>query len=472
MIPEKYFKIVIVLIICGAIFLWLNFYIFHNLDENTGKYFGASKKIINFGQLDKVDIIIDQEDLSEVNINKLKLGPMDLIFGSTEENGWMFIVDSENLEVVSWNAGRTKPLLGQLFEGDITDFVVWEEDGNLIILACQAYPAEIYRYVIAISKPGLPDVTNLQGELVYQNIQWERVMAIERGGLDTTSKMIVAGSYKNAELIKSLDGGLSWNAINYFDGDSHLDSNRHKDKLTRGAAFSSIHYINDTWFAFLYHAFLLESESPWDFGYRHFVNGILYSQDGGTTWKLAEVEKNSYLPESFLREIENYKEANYLHPKLYGLVGEVAESLVGLRGGRLIINTGPDNFLEKPFGGRVLVSNDNGETWQETFNFQKYTDLTLALFKNDFVLAGTMTKGYSTDLNFMASGEIWISNDGGNRFSFLKRVIETNKGSSFRGSNGLYVAGVSAIASTENGLFIGTVNEGEKAELFYLPIIK
>jgi hypothetical protein len=54
-----------------------------------------------------------------VNLDQIVIGPQGWLYGNTEENGWMFIIDPETLQLVQWNAGRQPDnKTGEIFEGD------------------------------------------------------------------------------------------------------------------------------------------------------------------------------------------------------------------------------------------------------------------------------------------------------------------------------------------------------------------
>lgn len=410
------------------------------------------------------EITIGDKNDPEVNINNMKIGPKGFVWGSTEENGYLFVIDPSTLEFVSWDEGRTELKLGNLSKRDITDFVVWKEKDHWIILVCQAYPAEIYRIRIPIERKELPNPSGLSRELVYSNPDWYRVMSIAVGTSSDGKKMIMAGSYGNAELIVSIDGGTSWEGIDYFSSNPQFTGYRIKDKLTRAASISEIDYVNNTWFVFMYHSFLLSDEYPWEAGYRHFVNGLMLSKDGGNTWELAKIPINSNLETSLYNSIRIDVENDYLPEEFYGLVGEVGQSLVEAKRGVLYISTGMDNYPKIPFGGRILKSLDGGSSWKETYHFIDFTDIVLEVDKNH-LLAGTSSK--RIDLNGdIATGEFWVSCDQGDSFYMQKILVSSAGNSTIR--DGVIVVGVSSLVSVRQGVFIGTVDESESGKILFL----
>ena len=404
----------------------------------------------------------------------MKTGPRGWIFGNTEENGWMFILDPSTMQRVIWNAGRTAPKSGARFEGDITDFVVWEEKDNsgqpdrMVILACQAYPAEIYRYDVTLPTHGLPDMAAQNAQRVYANSTWKRVMSIESGLSASGERMILAGANGKPELIRSVDDGITWLLSSIFDGGSDLDSTRHADKLTSVINFAQIRYISDTntWFLLLRNAFLLESESPWPqaLGYRHTVNGVLYSNDFGVTWKVAKVAPDATMPTAVQQSVDADKAANRLHPNLYGMVGEAGQSLIEMDSGRLVMSTSIANTPEDSFGGRILFSDDGGQTWNEKYHFTDFRDIEIISLGGNTLLAGTATKSPTLPPGGMAFGDVRISYDGGASFSLLTRVVESNQPSKVRAD--YYVTGVASMVATAQSVFIGTVDESGYAQVF------
>lgn len=405
-------------------------------------------------------------DAPEPNINKLVLGPREWIYGSTEENGWLFIFDPATQEYVQWNAGRTTVPEGKLFEGDITDFVVWEEGGKLLIFACQAYPAEIYRYEIPLPTSGLPDPNAGIVEKVYENPEWGRVMSIARGSTIDGQVILLAGSQLKGELIRSNDQGLTWEPIRYLD-------DHHEAMKTWATTLSGLHFFRDpdTWMIFTRQAFLLDVETPWTNGLRHTINTVLVSYDGSQTWHFAQIAPNPRIPADFQAIIDADKTLGRLHPNLYGLVGENVGQWTRLGNGDLVATTTMSNYPEYPYGGRVLVSENAGQRWDEMSYFQEATDLSIAALphRSQTLLAGTMTK-MKTPPNGMATGDLYLSQNGGRTWTFLYRVVSTDKPSAFR--RDIYVAGISAIVATPHGVLVGTVNEGEHGVLFWFDYDK
>lgn len=424
----------------------------------------------DFDELVNTGLIIGPKNSPEVNINKLKIGPRGWVFGSTEENGYMFILDPETRKFVQWNAGRTTVPKGRQYEGDITDFAVWEENDTLVILACQAYPAEIYRYDIPIPSSGqLPEIPTGTKRLVYRNDQAFRIKSIEKSTSRDGTPMILAGEYGNqAELLHSEDGRFTWTPIDYLARVQGLDGDKHKQALTSYAAVSVIAHIDGTWIISLYHAFLLSDESPWTSGYVHNINGILTSTDDGETWRIAQVQQNSRLPNELKQKAQKDRNANLLHPNFYGLVGEFAQTLTQSPDGRLIFGTAFDNVAEIGYGGRILLSDDGGKTWRESRWISEFTDIHPRALNNGIVLVGTTTQVNSLPHGWDASrGDVWLSKDNGETFTFLYRVIEAEGHSRIR-KVPLYYTGVSAIVSTDREVLLGTVNESKHAELFIL----
>ncbi len=410
-----------------------------------------------------LDLEIGDHDDFELNYGNLRIGPRGLIWGSTEENGFIFVIDPKKLTHVAWDEGRRSALANTDYAGDITDFIVFEENGNWIILACQAYPAEIYKITVPIEGRNLPDPNKISRKLVYSNSEWDRVMSIEVGTSATGERLILAGSYKNAELILSTDSGESWKSINYFSSNQQTANLR--NQLSRASSISEIDYINGDWYIFLYHAFLLEGEKPWESGYRHFINGLLISRDDGKTWEIANIPGNVSFSSEITQLILEDRRINNLPEGFYGLVGEVGQSLVIMDRDILYFSTGIDNDPQKPFGGRVLKSVDRGRTWYEVFSFTEFADIQLAVDNWGNLIAGSASKAiFGPDV--VGTGEIWISMDGGESFKYVTTIVENNLESRLRDS--VIVVGVSSIVSTKNGLFIATVDEGFKGELFLL----
>jgi hypothetical protein len=149
-------------------------------------------------------------------------------------------------------------------------------------------------------------------------------------------------------------------------------------------------------------------------------------------------------------------------------VGENATNLVRLRSGSLIAATALDNYPAPPFGGRILSSADNGLRWVETAYFPQFTDVSLAPVGGmpTMVLAGTMTK-LQNPPDGVAIGNLYSSNDSAQTWTFLTQVVSSSVPSAFR--RNMYVCGVSAMVSVPQGVLIGTVNEGEHAEIYFLP---
>jgi hypothetical protein len=274
-----------------------------------------------FHLLQKTPILVGPAGQPEPNINRLKVGPRGWVYGSTEENGWLFIIDPATLAYVQWNGGRTSPLPDARFEGDITDFVVWEESGKLVILACQATPAEIYRYDIPLPASGLPNPVTAMVQRVYSNPTWGRVMSIAAGRSSTGRLLLLAGSQLRGELIRSDDRGYTWRPVSYTgaagdDLDSSYDS-----KKTWAATIAEIHfYVNpDTWIFYTRNEFLLAAEEPWHTGYRHTINMIATSRDGAATWQIADIPRNSRVQAPLADTITDDIESGRLLPDSMGL---------------------------------------------------------------------------------------------------------------------------------------------------------
>lgn len=421
------------------------------------------------GSLKRWDIVIGNPNRREVNINKLRVGPRGWVYGSTEENGYLFIVDPVTRAHVVWNAGSQTPRPPLNFEGDITDFLVWEEQGRLIILATHAFPARIYRYDVAIPAVGLPRIQPDDGVLVYENPRWLRVMSIETGIWSTGNPTILAGSISWAELIRSDDGGITWVPVDYLKGMDVDDARLYRNGLTDSSTIAEIQFINGTWILNLYLLFFLKSELTEARPYYHFINGLLVSHDGGESWRLSSVEPNRRLSATLEAAIDADRALARLPSIVYGLVGDGVQSIVRLSNGWLLAGTAMSNTPESPFGGRILESRDNGDTWSEVNYLPDVTDVRLLSLPGDIVLAGTVTQKSEIPIGAKATGEVWISRDGGHSFNLFATVVEADAPSTFR-SPTVWYTGVASMVATQYEVFLGTVNEATYAELFSLDI--
>lgn len=425
---------------------------------------------ISLGKPEKIDLQLGSPEEPEVNIDELKVGPRGWIFGATEENGYMFIINPISRETVVWNAGRLQPTTDRPFEGDITDFAVWEESGRLIIVAAHAHPAEIYRYDVPIPSTGLPKVRPDNGAVVFHSDRWARVGSVTKGHSSTGREILLAGSITRGELIRSNDGGFSWVPVDFVSTTKEFNEAGETPHFpNKYSSLHKIYFINGTWFIFTRGFAPLASEK----GQRtrkHFVNGVLYSTDGAESWQLGRVEENGKIPLAFRKSIDRERKAKRLPAALYGLVGEAADDLAEV-GSQLILTTAMDTISEPSYGGRLLQSLDRGATWNEIYHFPDFRDITLQPISGDTLAVGSVTKVKGNrPSSGSASGRIFLSNNGGRPFQRCPVVISSTEPSKHR-PGPYWVAGIHAMAFSRDTLAIGTVNEGEAAELIIMPIL-
>ena len=424
----------------------------------------CESNILEVAQAKRLDLVLGTSDVPEINIDDLKIGPRGWMFGVTEENGYIFVFDPQTGDSHVWNAGRQSPVTDRPFEGDITDLDVWEEDGALIIVAAHALPAEIYRYQISLPAKGLPPIGPEHGRLVYRNDDWARVGAVARGRSVDGHDLLIAGSINKGGLIRSYDGGSSWEPLSYVDRIEDVEASHLEIIPNKYSSFHEIYFHDGTWFVLTDRFAPLSVEA--DQGkYKHFTNGILVSRDGAESWSLAKVEGNDRLPQHLRDAVNQDREANLLPTNLFGLVGEKARRLTVLADGRLLLSTAMSNLPHEGLGGRLLISNDGGATWGELFHFPNYRAVTTSVLPDGGLIVGTSTKTRELQRGEVATGELWLSRNQGDSFEFCQRLVTSDQPSPFE-DNPYWIVGVSALAVTEEYVVAGTVSEGEHAELF------
>lgn len=411
----------------------------------------------------------------EPNLTSLIAGPRGLVFGCTEENGWIVILDPVTGRSMQWNAGHTSPTPASgAYEGDITDLTAWEESGRVVIIACQAYPAAIYRYAFAVDasatgSAALPDPGDITGECVYENPDWARIHSVARSA---ASGLLLAGSHHGeGAIVASRDGGVTWEVLDYMSTVPGLDVDALRAVEHSAWSVSGLHWIDGTWFACLFNSFVLEAEIGLSGTQRHYANAVFCSRDEGASWALSTVTRTSPLPDAVQAAVDQDRAKNRLPDPFYGLINERMQSLVRGADGRLYGTTTFDYTTDLSGGGRVYSSADGGTTWTETARLEGFTDANIIALPNGLLVAGTMTKlGELPVGQSSATADLWLSDDGGQSFQHFATVASTTSKSTIH--PGLYVIGVASMAYSAGYLVVGTVDEGAGggAEILLVPV--
>ncbi|HOS91888.1 MAG TPA: sialidase family protein [Armatimonadota bacterium] len=430
---------------------------------------------VGLGTPIRTAIAIGPAGSPEPNLTSLIAGPRGLVFGCTEENGWIVILDPITGRSMQWNAGHTSPTpTSGAYEGDITDLTAWEESGRIVIIACQAYPAAIYRYSFlvdasATGSAALPEPGDISGECVYENPEWARIHSVARSA---ASGLLLAGSHHGeGAIVASRDGGFTWEILDYMSTVPGLNVDGLKAVEHSAWSVSGLHWIDGTWFACLFNSFVLEAEIGLSGTQRHYANAVFYSRDEGASWALSTVTRTSPLPDTVQAAVDQDRAKGRLPEPFYGLINERMQSLVRGTNGRLYATTTFDYTTDLSGGGRVYASADGGTTWTETARLEGFTDANIIALPNGLLVAGTMTKLEELPTSqAAATADLWVSDDNGQSFSHFATVASTTSKSTIH--PGFYVIGVASMAYASGHLVVGTVNEsaGGSAEILLVPV--
>jgi len=430
---------------------------------------------VGLGTPVRTAIAVGPAGAPEPNLTSLIAGPRGLVFGCTEENGWIVILDPVTGESMQWNAGHTSPTpTSGAYEGDITDVTAWEESGRIVVVASQAYPAAIYRYSFLVNgaatgSAALPDPGDITGECVYENPDWARIHSVARSA---ASGLLLAGSHHGeGAIVASSDGGITWGVLDYMATVPGLDVDALRAVEHSAWSVSGLYWIDGTWFACLFNSFVLEAEVGLSGTQRHYANAVFYSRDEGASWALSTVTRTSPLPEMVQAAVDQDRVQNRLPEQFYGLINERLQSLVRGTDGRLYGTTTFDYTTDLSGGGRIYSSADQGATWTETSLLEGFTDANIIALPNGLLVAGTMTKLDELPVGRpSAAADLWLSDDGGQSFEHFATVASTTSKSAIH--PGMYVIGVASMAYSSGYLVVGTVDEavGGGAEIHLVPV--